>query len=150
MTLFSRCEKDDFCIKDPVTPMLVLRFYDATDRDKLKDTQRLSIWTEGKDTISDYKSVTTDSVAIPLNSTALETIYHLKINTLDGNLDSNQATTFTIQYTPEEEFVSRSCGFRVLFNDVTFSHDNTWIQDFTPSTPTTIDNQSAAHVQIYH
>lgn len=149
--IFSRCEKDDFCTKDPVTPKLVLRFYDANDRDQLKNTERLSIWAAGKDTIPDYKSVATDSVSIPLNSTIIETVYHLKINAFDGNLASNQTTTFTIQYTPVEEFVSRSCGFRVIFNDVAFSSDtSTWIQDYTPTTLTTIDNQSTAHVQIFH
>ena len=27
----SSCEKDDFCVQDPVTPNLVLRFYDKDD-----------------------------------------------------------------------------------------------------------------------
>ena len=54
------------------------------------------------------------------------------------------------KYTPEEEYVSRSCGYKVIFNDVTFSSDNNWIIDFTPETLTTIDNQNTAHVQIYH
>ena len=148
--ILSGCEKDDFCTKDPVTPKLVLRFYDANDRDQLKKTERLSIWAAGKDTIPTYRSVALDSVAIPLNTTTIETVYHLKINDFDGNLASNETATFTIQYTPEEEFVSRSCGFRVIFNDVGFSTDTSWIQDFTPALLTTIDNQSTAHVQIFH
>ncbi len=148
--ILSGCEKDDFCTKDPVTPKLVLRFYDANDRDQLKKTERLSIWAAGKDTIPTYRSVALDSVAIPLNTTTIETVYHLKINDFDGNLASNETATFTIQYTPEEEFVSRSCGFRVIFNDVRFSSDTSWIQDFTPAPLTTIDNQTTAHVQIFH
>jgi hypothetical protein len=148
--LISGCEKDDFCTQNPVTPMLILRFYDDANRETLKSAQRLSIWAEGKDTISDYKSVSIDSIAIPLNSLTTETVYHLKINTVDGNIANNITETFTIQYTPVEEFVSRSCGFRVIFNDATFTPNNTWIQEITPETLTTIDNQSAAHVKIYH
>ena len=145
------CEKDDFCLKNPVTPNLVLRFYDETNRETLKTAKLLTVWIEGKDTIDGYESFTTDSIAIPINSLALETIYHLKINEENGAKADNQVTTFTITYDPEEEYVSRSCGYKVIFNDVTFSSDNTnWIKDFTPETLTTIDNQDAAHVQIYH
>jgi hypothetical protein len=34
--LISACEKDDFCIKNPITPNLVLRFYDTNDRETLR------------------------------------------------------------------------------------------------------------------
>ena len=150
IAIFSSCEKDDFCTKNPVTPMLILRFYDAAERDVFKEAQYLSVWAEGKDTLSAYTSISKDSIAIPLNSITSETIYHLKKNSVDGNLANNQTATFTIQYTPVEDFVSRSCGYRILFNEVTFSADASWMQDFTPSTLTTIENQSAAHVKIYH
>ncbi len=149
--VITSCEKDDFCLKNPVTPNLVLRFYNDTSRETLKNARLLSVWAEGKDTIADYTSVSTDSIAIPLNSLASETIYHLKINNEDGAEADNQYTTFTIKYTPEEKYVSRSCGYQVLFNDVSFASDNTnWIKDFTPETLTTIDNQNTAHVQIFH
>ena len=151
MLINTSCTKDDFCLKNPVTPNLVLRFYDDTNKETLKTAKLLSVWAEGKDTIADYTSRTTDSIAIPLNSLALETIYNLKINNEDGAEVDNLYTTFTITYTPEEEYVSRSCGYKVIFNDVSFSSDNTnWIKDFTPSTLTTIDSQNTAHVQIFH
>lgn len=148
--VISACEKDDFCTKNPITPNLVLRFYDTDNRENLKTAKLLTVWAEGKDTIDNYASVTTDSIAIPLNSLALETIYNLKINNKDGAKVDNQFTTFTIKYTTEEEYVSRSCGFKVIFNDVTFASDNTWIKGFTPEILTTIDNQNEAHVQIFH
>ena len=148
--LISACEKDDFCIKNPVTPNLVLRFYDTDDRETLKDVERLSIWAENKDTLTNYKSINIDSVAIPLNSIDTKTVYHLKMNNSDGTIANNQTATFTITYTTQEEYVSRSCGFKILFNDVTFESDNTWITEFTPEILTTIDNQNAAHVQIFH
>ena len=150
IAFFYSCEKDDFCTKNPVTPMLVLRFYDTDARNTLKNAKYLSVWADGKDTLSGYQSVTKDSIALPLNSLASETIYHFKINTLEGDIANNLIETFTIQYTPEHEFVSRSCGYRIIFNEVTFNTDNTWVQDFTPFTLTTIDNQTAAHVKIYH
>ena len=62
----------------------------------------------------------------------------------------NTINQFTIKYTPEDEYISRSCGFRTIFNEVTFISDNTWISDFTPEAVTTIDHQNEAHVQIFH
>lgn len=136
----SACEKDDFCVQGTVTPNLVLRFYDDLNRTSTKPVTSLYIWAENKDTI--FKNVSTDSIAIPLNSFDTETVYNLS--------KGNVINQFTISYTTENEYVSRSCGFKVMYNDVTFSANNTWFTDFTPATLTTIDNQNKAHVQIFH
>lgn len=138
--VFSACEKDDFCILNPVTPKLILRFYDANNRETLKDVNSFYVWAEGKDSI--FKDISSDSLVIPLNRFATETIYNFS--------KENVVNQFTIQYTTQDDYVSRSCGFRVLFNDVTFTSNNTWITDFTPETVTIIDNQNEAHVQIFH
>ncbi|MDC0177023.1 DUF6452 family protein [Polaribacter sp.] len=148
--IISACEKDDFCVQNPITPNLILRFYEDANRENLKEVMRLSVWAEGKDTIQSYKSIDTDSIAIPLNSVENKTIYHLKMNNIDGVIANNQTATFTIEYLTKEEYVSRSCGFKIIFNEVDFSSDNTWIKAFTPNTLTTIANQNAAHVQIFH
>jgi hypothetical protein len=138
--IISACEKDDFCVQNPITPNLVLRFYDDANRENLKEVDSLSVWVEGKDTI--FKKQKLDSIFIPLNSLTTKTIYNLS--------DGINTDTFTIEYTPKEAYVSRSCGFKIIFNEVRFSSDNTWIKDFTPDTLTTIANQNAAHVQIFH
>lgn len=137
---FLSCEKDDFCTQNPVTPKLILRFYDTTNRESVKTVDNLYVWAEGKDSL--FINASLDSLFIPLNSAATETVYNFSKN--------NVVNQFTIQYTTENEFVSRSCGFKVIFNDVNFTSDNTWITDFEPSNLTTIENQNEAHVQIYH
>lgn len=138
---FFACEKDDFCTQNPVTPNLILRFYDDLDREALKNVESFYVWAEGKDTI--FENVSTDSIYIPLNSLATETVYNLSTE--------NTINKFTIKYTPKEKYVSRSCGYSVVFNEVTFtSNSSTWIKDFTPSSLTTINNQNTAHVQIFH
>jgi len=140
LLISSSCEKDDFCLENPVTPNLILRFYDDVNRETLKKPASLSVWVDGKDSI--FSNVTLDSIYIPLNSLEPETVYNFS--------DGTTVDQFTITYTTEEAYVSRSCGYKIIFNDVNFSSTNTWIKDFTPSTLTTIDNQDAAHVQIYH
>ena len=138
--IITSCEKDDYCLKNPVTPNLILRFYDDSNRKTLKSVDELYVWSTGKDSI--FSNVKSDSIYLPLNSNTTKTVYHLS--------NGSSVDTFTITYTPEEEFVSRSCGFKINFQEVSFSSNTFWIKDFTPSSLTTIDSQNAAHVQIYH
>lgn len=149
LALISACEKDDICLS-PTTPKLILRFYDNADQTTIKSTRNLSIWADEKDTISNYKSVSLDSVAIPLNVNTSQTVYHLKTNSVDGNIANNISNTLTINYTTTEEYVSRSCGFKTIFNNVTITSNNGWIQSFTPTSLTTINNETSAHVKIFH
>ncbi|QOD61231.1 hypothetical protein H9I45_01930 [Polaribacter haliotis] len=151
LAFISACEKDDFCLQNPVTPRLVITFFDDTNRETPKKVQRFSLIAEGVVDSLFTNISTLDSVAIPLNPNALETKYTLKKNTVNGATVDNEIATFTITYDTEQEYVSRSCGYKVIFKNVAFSADaNTWITEFTPTTLTTIDNQNSAHVQIFH
>ena len=136
---YSSCEKDDFCI-DPVTPNFIIRFYDDANNTNTKTVSGLYVWPEGKDSL--YVNSTTDSIAIPLDVINSETVYNLSRGTLQDQI--------TINYTINEVFVSRSCGFKATFSDVaTNANTNNWILNIIPST-TTVENETAAHVQIFH
>ncbi|KGL63170.1 hypothetical protein PHEL85_0203 [Polaribacter sp. Hel1_85] len=136
------CEKDDFCLKNPVTEKLVIEFYDESNTETLKNVKELYVWAEGKND-SIYVNQTINTITIPLNSLTTETVYNFS---KEGVINQ-----FTIKYTPEEVYVSRSCGYKIVFNEVTFSSDNTWIKEFTPEeTLIILENQDAAHVQIFH
>lgn len=145
---FSSCEKDDFCTS-PLTPKLVLRFYDNAGQTKFKNVLRLSAIAQGK-TDSLFTNQEADSIALPLNTLADQTIYKLKMNSVDGNKSNNKTNTLTVAYTTEEVFVSRSCGFRTIFKTVTITSDNGWFISLTPSQLTNITNETAAHVKVYH
>ena len=101
-----------------------------------------------------FTNKTYNSISIPLNylnAETSETVYTLKKNDSNGAAISNEIATFSIIYDTEEEFVSRSCGFKVIFKNVGFSSStNSWITAFTPSTIINLDDQSEAHVQIFH
>lgn len=146
--LFHSCEKDDFCTQNTVTPKLILRFYDTKDKTKTKKVERLSIIaTSKKDSL--YVNQSVDSIAVPLNSSTKETVYTLKMNSVDGAKTNNKTATLTVKYTTEEEYVSRSCGFKVIFNNITIA-GTPWIESFSTSSIKSINNQSNAHVKIYH
>lgn len=137
--VISACEKDDFCTQNPVTPKLILRFYDATNRATTKPADDLYVWVDNKDSL--FVNISTDSLVIPLNSDTNETIY----NIAKGNI----VEQFTINYIAENKYVSRSCGFKVIFDQATYTPNNTWFSDILVVS-TTIDNQNEAHVQIFH
>ena len=106
--LVSSCEKDDFCI-DPITPNMIIRFYDATNPLETKVVTDLSLNPEGLEDL--YTSTSLDSILIPLDVTSNQIIYNFSTGT---NID-----VLTIDYEVEEVFVSRSCGFKAIFNNVT-------------------------------
>ena len=102
---------------------------------------------EGYDEI--YSNVSIDSIVIPLDVSNNQIIYNFSS---EGNQD-----ILSINYEIEEVFVSRSCGFKAIFNNVTVTSDvsNDWIIGLTETlentiTIPTIDNESSAHLQIFH
>jgi len=144
--LVSSCEKDDFCI-EPITPNMVIRFYNATNITQTKSVEDLSVTPEGFDEL--YSNANLDSILIPLDVTSNQIIYNLSS---ESNID-----IITINYDVEEVFVSRSCGFKAIFNNVSVTSDvsNDWIIGLTETlentiTIPTIDNETAAHVKIFH
>lgn len=149
LTFISACEKDDFCTDPKATPKLVLRFYDKNTTSELKKAARLSIIAASK-TDSLITNQTIDSIALPLNTLATETVYTLKTNSDDGNMATNKTATLTIAYDLEEEFISRSCGFRIIYNEVTLNQSGEWIDSISTNTISTIDKENKAHVQVYH
>lgn len=133
------CEKDDFCI-EPVTPNLIIRFYDATNMTEFKAVNDIHVWADGKDSI--FTNTSLDSIAIPLDINANQTIYNISKGTNQDQI--------TIDYDIEEVFVSRSCGYRAIFNNINISNTNGWIISVDPTTISTIENERKAHVQIFH
>ena len=99
--LISSCEKDDFCI-EPITPNMIVRFYNATNISETKAVNDLTINISNLDSI--YTNVSIDSVVIPLDVTSNQIIYNLSS---ESNID-----IITINYDVEEVFVSRSCGLK--------------------------------------
>ena len=144
--LISSCEKDDFCIES-ITPNMIIRFYNATNISETKTVTDLTVNPNDLDSI--YTNVSIDSIVIPLDVTSNQIIYNFSSGT---NVD-----ILTIDYEIEEVFVSRSCGFKAIFNNVTVTSDvsNDWIIGLTETlentiTIPTIDDESAAHIQIFY
>ena len=142
---FYSCEKDDFCI-EPITPNLIVRFYDASNTLNTKTVTDLSVAPNELENI--YSNASLDSIAIPLDVSSNQTIYNFTSGTAEDQI--------IIDYEVENVFVSRSCGFKAIFNNVTLTTTNNWIISLSQNTVTStltitsIEDEKAAHVQVFH
>lgn len=142
------CERDDICI-DPITPKFVVRFYDIDEPESFKTISQLSVRVIEVENDSLLFSGL-DSIGIPLSVMNNSTQYILTINS--NLVDTKNIDTLTLNYDQEEVFVGRSCGFKSVFNNVTYqlnTDSDNWIKNIEIVTDT-ITNETSAHVKIFH
>lgn len=154
-TVLYNCERDDICPETTATtPKLIIRFYDITEQTETKRVLGLQI--QGVDNEEIYqRALSTDSIALPLKTFEDITSFILHkeyVEDENGNISGNP-DTIHIDYNPKEVYVSRACGYKTTYdnvelNDVTDS-DN-WIELIQIENPLTVDNETEAHVKIFH
>ena len=150
IVMLNSCERDEVCI-DPITPNLVVVFYDFDDSESEKSVNNLAIEIIDIDGIGkSLDTIGTDSIAIPLNVYDNQTTIVL---TTDSDTDSFNRDTIRLNYETEEVFVGRSCGYKSIFNNVTINRDfndsDKWIKSLLLS-QTEIEDETEAHVTILH
>ncbi|MGY6647308.1 DUF6452 family protein [Wenyingzhuangia sp. IMCC45574] len=141
-TAFYSCQ-DEFCV-EPTTPELIIRFY---NKDSINEsTKRIALVAKVDDVTIPYFNVNTgDSISFPINTQDTSVTYEFSIQ------DSVPSTEIlTINYTVEDVFVSRACGFKSVFKNLTIeSTKDNWIDSIVQVT-NEINDQTQAHVKIYH
>lgn len=155
LSLIWSCERDDICIEEN-TPHLIIRFFDHENPTEYKKVINLKVQIEGID--GDYTNETitalTDSIAIPVKVTEDITSFKLILNGNDEDDTNDNEDVFDLNYIREDVFVSKSCGYKVLYYDITTSliNDNdNWIRSIeTVKDPQDILNQNSDHVKIFH
>ncbi len=147
---FYSCEKDDICVEGD-TPLMIITFYDKDDHTLAKAVEGLSATAEDKTTLLPIAK--TDSIAVPLLTIQDNISFTLVENTASEDAAKPENKDVVVfNYTTKETFVSRACGYITTYTalSTTFadSPDN-WI-DSIEIVNTTVENQIAAHVKIYH
>jgi hypothetical protein len=158
------CERDDICAESTLTtPHLIIRFYDINAPEELKDVRNLSIRgydTEGNELEDIVTNQSTDSLVLPLRfqNQGENTIsrFILEKDT-DFALDSDPLTEsnidiITVNYSPQFVYVSRACGYKSIFTNVSVNLEtdgNNWIFGSEILT-TTIENETQAHIILRH
>lgn len=142
------CERDDICI-DPLTPKLIVRFYDKDNPTVLKKVNDLQVKIDSLGTYIPYGIASkTDSIAIPLRVDTDLTNYRFIQDFEDATNEISD--DFTVNYEREFKFVSRSCGYKVVFDTITITNLTTnWI-DHIDIKQQNILNEKEAHLYVYH
>ena len=154
------CERDDICATTtPTTPHLIIRFYNINKRAEKKTVRHLSVFADGYSNPL-LLDKTIDSIVLPLRLDALNTLNTSRfqfIRDVDYDTDEDPNTVsntdmIEVNYIPELIYVSRACGYKSVFNDLSATRDvdlSNWIIDIEVIN-STINNENAAHINIYH
>ena len=148
------CEKDDICV-DGDTPLMIVRFYDATDPTSLKQVSGLRVVGIGNgnpvDTFTDRTS--TDSIALPLRLDESASSFAFILNSADEDgMETGNPDTLRFQYDIQSQFVSRACGFVGTYDNLQESitpDSDSWISSIE-ITRAFVQLSDSAHVKIYH
>jgi hypothetical protein len=160
------CERDDICPdSSPTTPSVIIDIYDFENQESNKNVFGLLVAGIDNDFIlSGYNIVTTDQLVLPLktddNTTQYVLIEDASINdngtpndSTDDFYDGN-SDVITINYSREEVYVSRACGYKTIFKNVTLTIEDdgdNWILSQQPlNSNQSVEDETTAHFNIYH
>ena len=164
--LFWSCEKDDICAEGtPTTPSLIVEFYDKDNRTVLKPVTnfRYSVGGAEADTLPGAPDPSPlERIEVPLRTDATSTQWYFRLSTPVTNGVNLNTDIITFNYTTNEIYVSRACGYKTnftlnpdtnenptpVFEDVPEA-DGLWIQDVSLEQPN-IENENEVHVKIYY
>jgi hypothetical protein len=166
---FWNCEKDDICeAGTPTTPSLIIEFYDNNSPSAKKVVTDLRVIAEGEakaiafnPTLPEtdpakYLASNVSTIKIPLKTTTDITKYSLILYYGNVIATLTNEDKIEINYTRRDEFISRACGFKTLFelnssNGITtpLTDTNKWIKEITIQ-KYTILNENEVHVKIFH
>ncbi|MFB9057544.1 DUF6452 family protein [Mariniflexile ostreae] len=164
-TLIS-CERDDICPSSTsTTPRLLLKAYDATIQENRKNIFGLLVIGVDNDVVLEgYEIATIEDINLPLRTDTTTTQYRLiKDTTINNNgtpddssddyLEGNE-DIITINYTTEQIYVSRACGYKTIFKNVSLTIEDdgdNWILSRQATTDNqSVEDEAAAHYNIYH
>jgi len=162
------CEKDDICgANTPTTPRLIIKFYDNQNPASVrfvKDLRITSIVNGVEKAIIFEKSNTEilndTMVTLPLKVNENLTEYKFTFNSKSEIQSLISIDDLTFNYTRKDEFVSRACGFKTLF-EMNASNQNPIIINETPGitagnwikgvqiTQPKIYNENETHIKIF-
>jgi len=122
----SSCEPDDICDPNtPTTPRMLIQFYDINNPSVLKNVTSLKVIAEGKEegvilspnATGDDRYLTNDNnVLLPLNTDTDQVKYKFILNAGNKNPLLVNEDNLEFNYTRENLYVSRACGFKTIFN----------------------------------
>jgi uncharacterized protein DUF6452 len=162
----SGCEKDDICdANTPTTPRLIISFYDINNPTVKKKVTRLKVTGEeapegivfNESALDDEKYLTSgDSIGIPLKTDADTVTYTFVLNYGNANASLVNTDQIKFNYTRQNVYVSRACGFKTIFTldsqspflQTDPTNDGLWMQGIDLITRN-IEFEDETHLKVY-
>lgn len=153
------CERDDICPEStPTTPSLIIDVFDFSNQENKKNVFGLLIvGADRQDALPDYGIVSSNNLILPLKTDENTTEYRLikeAVRGDDGLLTSGNEDVISINYSRREVFVSKACGYKTIFENVTLTivdDEDNWILSETPLNPNqSVEDETSAHFNIFH
>ena len=169
----SSCEKDDICDPDtPTTPRLVFTFYKINSPSELQNVTDLMVIGEDEKAGIIFNETATDTtkylangstISIPLKTNALSTTYTFVLDSQNDNPAAINTDAIKFNYTHNDVYVSRACGFKTTFTldplstspplSVPFVQTDTdgnglWMQEVFVINPN-IENENETHIKVF-
>ena len=162
------CEKDDICSEDTeTTPRIIIEFYDNDNPDDLKVVENIHVQGIGNEVVvNGYNGSTEEStIILPLKTDAFETSFSIykDFSVNDNGTPTDSSDDFiegnediiTISYLTEDVYVSRACGYKIIFDEVVITVEtdtDNWIDNVQPVSEDiqTVENEREAHYKIFH
>lgn len=156
------CERDDICAETtPTTPHLNILFYDINNPNESKSVREFTLRaldTDGSELEDISVGSPFDSISLPLRTIneTVTTRFALEkdsdFSDDDDDMTNSNIDVIAITYTPQYEYVSRACGYKSIFTNLSITVEpdgSNWILTNEILT-TTIENEDQAHVIFRH
>lgn len=158
LLLILGCQRDDICPENTqTTPMLVLSFFDANERENPKSPTNLSIRAVVNDSVKTlYQRINEPTIAIPLKTNQTSTTYTFTIFDPRNENDEQEfipdTDTLTFTYGTEEVYINRACAYKVIYNSLKLTveggEEGEWIESYSIVEPD-IEDDTEAHINIF-
>ena len=148
------CEKDDICeAGTPTTPRMIVEFYDNLNPTAKKSVTNLGIVADGMTAGLLFNGVS--KIEVPLKTITDITKYSFIYDSQNVDITLQNEDKITINYTRNDVFISRACGYKTLFtlldnpNGIVKTIDaNNWIKEIVIQ-KYKILNEDEVHVKIF-
>ena len=145
ISIIYSCVDDDVC-DEVATPRLTVLIQDSLGNKLKKD----SLYIDRKNSDGTISNVGVfvgmDSLKIALNAISNETVFYIYDSLKTPDADKN---ILTLHYQTEQKFVSKACGFMVLYTGMTYNSQLKNIKKITPNTTELQDETSTqTHIHI--
>ena len=154
---FGSCERDDICAEDtPKTPLLKVTFVTRAGNEETVPKFQIRFANSNPVGLL-FPAIPTDldSILIPLDTQSNETELYLIRNSQQVNKDTisiQEVDTINLIYNRRDSYISRACGYRVLFNALSSPQERAgdslnWIERINIIN-TTVDSSEDTHITI--